>query len=217
MRHRRSTHRLLVPGLAWVLLALALPPAGAGPRPLVLADFNDPAERQARRNNVGGAYNVWCPSAECTCAGDVVPEDALRAGDGAALRLIYSLAPPPHFNGWYTFLSTQEREGVDLSVYDRLGFFIKGTTKFTLEVKDHTSRDDGSPRGVADYVVEPGAHEGWARVEIPFSAFRPKDRLTRIDWSGIRQLVIVFSSSQSQPDGQIVLDQLYASRGTPAF
>jgi hypothetical protein len=204
--------------LAGLLLAVGVfATADAGPTPLVLADFDEPSGVLAQRNNVGGAYNVWYASAQASCTGDVIGDDALRVAQGGALRLSYSLASPPHFNGWYTFLAPQEREGADLSVYDRLGFFVKGGTGFSIEIKDRTSRDDGSPRGVAQYLVEPQARNGWTRVEIPFSAFRAKDRLTRIDWSGIRQVVIVFSSSHSEPDGQLLLDQLYASRGTPAF
>ena len=50
-----------------------------------------------------------------------------------------------------------------------------------------------------------------------FSAFSPKRLGESIDWTGIRQLVIVFSDLKSEPEGELFLDHLVASKGTSSF
>ena len=182
---------------------------------LVLADFNEPAQNVAARNNGGGAYQTWVVNAECQCHQELDASDALGAVQGAALKLSYSVSCPPYFDGWFMFLSSDERKGLDLRAYDRLGFFVKGTTGFSLEVKDRTSKDDGSPAGVAHYTIE-RVGSRWRQVEIPFSAFQPKD-VGPIDWSGIRQVIVVFSDISSDREGSITLDHFYVSKGPASF
>ena len=211
---RRVKPLLLVMGLVASLAPWCL--AAQEPLALVIADFNDPAQYTLRRNARGGAFEAWGVGTEVLCKAQWVAEDGLGHPVGGALRLTYSVEPPPHFNGWYTFLGPDQAQGLDLGVYDRIGFFAKGTTGFTVEVKDRTSKDDGSPAGVAEYVV-PRLGTAWSRVEIPFAAFRPKDRRGALDWSGIRQLVIVFSDVRSEHEGEVTVDHLYVSKGTPVF
>lgn len=208
--------RTLWPAAVALFLAISGHPTPAGgSQALVIADFDDASQYAQHRNARGGLFEAWCISAECPQS-ERLREDALGRAGGGALRLTYSIDPAPHFNGWYTFLGADQSQGADLSMYDRIGFFARGTTAFTIEVKDRTSKDDGSPGGVAEYVVAaPGP--AWKRVEIPFAEFRPKARRGVMDWSGIRQVVVVFSDVRSEREGSLTVDHLYAAHGTPAF
>lgn len=182
---------------------------------MILADFNDGQRNTAMRNNRNGSFQTWTVNADCTCRQEMISEDALGLATGRALQLAYSVSCPPHFNGWFMFLDPDARVGADLSGYDRLGLFVKGTTSFVIEVKDRTSRDDGSPYGVAQYTIAQVGPQ-WRQVEIPFTAFTPKD-VGDFDWSGVRQLVIVFSDIKSYLEGSVLIDQMYVSRGPVAF
>ena len=172
MRLRGKRH-LAARAAAWLSMgfllagqvAAAVPASlgSEGGQALVLADFDDIQQYAQRRNAHGGAFEVWCVSAECSCTAERVEEDALGHPRGGALRLRYSVRPTPHFNGWYMFLSSDQAQGLDLSVYDRLGFFVKGATSFTVEIKDLTSKDDGTPAGVAEYVVGTKG-QAWQRI-----------------------------------------------------
>ncbi len=212
--------RRIVGGVALGILAGLLSgwPEAAAERntPLLIADFNFPQQNSLFRNALGGSFQPWMLMQDCWIRQAFLQEDALSGDGGEALQLTYSLDAVPYFNGWSMFLSADERGAIDLRGYDRLGFFARGTTGFVIEVKDRTSRDDGSPEGVAQHTVE-RLPSDWRQIEVRFDQFEPKRPAGRIDWAGIRQLVIVFSDLRSAREGYVVLDQLYVSRGPAAF
>jgi len=183
---------------------------------LILADFDDLQDNSGSRSNTLGRFGTWSATGTQNCRQAFVNQDALDQPEGRALRLTFSVEASPHYGGWYLFTSEGASKGLDLRRYDRLGFFLKGNSPFILEVKDSTSRDDGSPQGVAEYWVT-SASDTWQQIEIPWYMFSPKDKKTVMDWGGIRQFVIVFSNARSEPEGEIVIDHLYVSRGTPEF
>ena len=75
--------------------------AGAAqPNTLVIATFDDRALNQMGKNTAGGAFASWCPSMKESCGHDFVADDALGTPGGQAIKLNYSVMPPPHFNGW---------------------------------------------------------------------------------------------------------------------
>ena len=57
----------------------------------------------------------------------------------------------------------------------------------------------------------------WMWVEVPFFMFEPKARESMIDWADIRQMVVVFSDTVSEPDGWVMLDYFYAADGMLTF
>lgn len=183
---------------------------------LILADFDELEGNAAGRSNTGGLFGTWSAGGSQNCQQSFVEEDALSLYEGKALRLTYTVVPSPHYSGWYLFTAEGASKGLNLRGYDRLGFFLKGNTSFMVEVKDVTSQDDGSAQGVAQYEVT-GTTDEWQRIEILWYQFSPKDQKTVIDWSRIRQFVIVFSDNLSESEGEIVIDHLYVSRGTPDF
>ncbi len=213
----RRRAALWVAGLLLAGGIVATPCVRAGQEPSVrlLADFNDPARNAARRDDLDGPYQAWMLNPECRCVQTLVADDALGIPGGQALQLDFAVTCPPYFNGWFMFLSPEPQGAMDWTAYDRLGFFMRGNSGFALELKDLTSKDDGSPKGVAQYTLT-RVSARWQQVEVPFSSFVPKSK-TPIEWGAIRQLVIVFSDLKSSAAGQVAIDRIYVSKGPAAF
>jgi len=164
---------------------------------LLVADFN----RGEPPSNIGGDYGTWNsapkdPSQGCYMFAE--PDDFRDSKEGYCLRLDYDVqSQSPAFNGFWMKL-----KGVDLSGYDILSFWVKGTpdSKFTQRFKMELKDADGKR---AVYPVE-GITSNWKEIQINF-----KNTTSPVNWKNMSELVLIFDDIlATYKEGAIFIDQV---------
>ncbi len=198
--------------LVTALLLLALVPAspaakrkgdaGASGDLLRIADFES---REERNDFDGGYFGIWNKDPDDRTQGCRMSFVEEGQGQGYyCLKLNYDVeSPGPAYNGfWLLFID------LDLSTYDRIGFWLKGdkqagfTKRFVVELKNEEE--------AGRYELD-GVDDEWKRVEIPLSEFQGVR-----SWSAMTEFVIVFEDNYvTKNEGTIYLDNLYFARGRP--
>ena len=177
---------------------------------IVLADFDD----GKRQSNFGGAFGSFDGGdySGVTCRATVGVVEGGVGGRGKAARLSFDNPAPPFHSGWWLNSNYQQNE--DLSRYDRIGFWVRGTVpSFVLLAKDGTSTDSGSQLGTVARRVT-GVTEQWTRHEILFKDMEPQIPGTRFNWKHVRQLVFVARDADDKPSrGELFFDDIYVARG----
>lgn len=166
--------------------------------PLWVDSFDD----QAKPNDVGGDYGVWQLRPDDytqNCRYDFNPS-ANHGGKGAALQLSYDVDSPNEAacNGFWVKLN-----GQDLTYYDDIVFFIKGTRSekgfmdgFRVELKN-------SKGETGAYFVK-GITKWWQKFEIPLKSFSGLSTL-----KDMTEFVIVFEDRQAtDKEGVLYIDDI---------
>ena len=163
---------------------------------MLVDDFN----RGEKPNALGGDFGAWDkdpsdPTQTCTIAFD---KANAFGGVGYALRLDYDVdSPNPAYNGFWMKL-----EGIDISQYKKLSFFIKGDAEkgFTPQIKLELKN---SKKEVGRYLLK-GITDKWQQVSIPLSEF-----VGLTDLKGMTEFVIVFDDITSTVKvGTIYIDEI---------
>ncbi|HNV85827.1 MAG TPA: carbohydrate binding domain-containing protein [Candidatus Omnitrophota bacterium] len=183
--------------ICFLLVFLSASAAYAGKGELVVADFN----RGEAPNNVGGDYGTWNSSPKDPSQGCYMfaePDDFKDPKEGYCIRLDYDVqSQSPAFNGFWMKL-----KGVDLSGYNVLSFWVKGTpdNKFTQRFKLELKDTEGKR---AVYPVE-GITPEWKEVRINF-----KSTTSPVNWKKMDELVLIFDDIlATYKEGTIFIDQI---------
>lgn len=172
------------------------------PPPLMLFAFaSDGADPE-----FGGDWGLWPQEDECRGHASFVAEDA-EGGKGGSMKVDYTIKAEPHsFSLWIT----SGNHAVDLTAYDRFVLYARGDVPtLTLVVKDQTAVDPNAPKGIAEFVLR-GLKPEWQRFEVPFAAFKPREKGAKLDWRAINHLGLAMIAPQNAEGGTFWVDNIRA-------
>lgn len=172
------------------------------PPPRMLATF---ASEEATPE-FGGRWGLWPQQDGCRGEVSFLAEDA-EGGQGGAIRVQYTIKSEPRsFSLWIDSGDSP----VDLSAYDRLVFYARGTVpSLTLVVKDASASDAANPQGVAECLVK-GLTARWQRFEVLFTAFKSRAEGGQLDWRAINHVGFAMIAPHNASQGAFAVDNLRA-------
>jgi hypothetical protein len=163
---------------------------------LIVADFDS----GTKPNNLGQDFGVWnYDPADKTqgCVMEFSSDDAKRTG-GSSLKLTYDVdSPNPAFNGFWMKI-----EGIDLSPYNYVRFWVKGDHRFMSEFKIELKSTNGER---ASYSIIKELTEEWQELIIAF-----KDTPAIAEWRTMSEFTIVFSdrAKKGVKQGTLFIDDI---------